>query len=334
MLASRPVLWVGAGLSIAAGYPSAAELEAAIREDADVPIAEDLGLPEVADAYIEANNRGPLNRLLHRLIGRVVVEPTLVHRAIAQLAGGERDAFAAIVDTNHDRLLERALEDAGVVHVVQKLEENAEIGADDLRVIKLHGSAEDWRTTILSGAAHRAFDTQYSFLLRQLDVLLTQRPLLFVGCSLRQPRLLQWLGSRDPDTLERLDRWRPLMTQATWERALVQPWGTGTAAEVWARGSVRPLIVRDRAHLVELWKEVSGYREPARQPAPAPASRPAAGGIHIGGSVGGDLVLGSGNIRIGQVQSGATVTIRQGASGIRSSGADVGAGREDDGEER
>ena len=104
-------MWVGEGASTAAGYPSSAELAAAIREDSDAEIPEGLDLPEVADAYIAANGSGPLVRLLYERVGRIVRKPTPFHHAVARLAEA-KNSFAAIITTNFDRLIERALEQA------------------------------------------------------------------------------------------------------------------------------------------------------------------------------------------------------------------------------
>ena len=266
LLDARPVLWVGAGASIAAGHPSRAELEAAIREDADVHIAPGLDLPAVADAYVAANGRGPLNRLLDRRLRRPACTPTAFHRAVARLA----HAFAAIVTTNCDRLLERALEQAGVMPVVQTLEHNAEIAPDDVRVIKLHGSADDWSTAIVSGQAQLGFAERYAFLVQQLDVLLMQRPIVFVGCSMRHPLVLEWLASCAPERLQKLDRWRPMMTRDSWQRARSARNGRQTATEVFSRARVRPLIVEDYdTHLLELWREVAGLQATKTDGGPA-----------------------------------------------------------------
>ena len=53
-LKRRPVLWVGAGVSVAAGLPSTRDLVAAMVADADHPIDADLPFEKVADAYVRS----------------------------------------------------------------------------------------------------------------------------------------------------------------------------------------------------------------------------------------------------------------------------------------
>ena len=258
----RPVLWVGAGASIAAGYPTRDQLAAAIREDADSELPAGLGLHALADAYIRADGPGPLNRLLFRMFQGQDHQPTAFHRAVARLARSAQ-VFSAIVTSNHDRLIERALEAEGVAHVVQRGQHNAELAPELLRVIKLHGATDDWWAHMLSGEAHEAFDDHYGLLAHQLELLLTRHPVLFVGCSMTHPRILQWLARRSREALDQLDRWRPMMTLGGWERACAGPWHDGTAGDVLARALVRPMIVHDHtSHLCQLWTEAADRKVP------------------------------------------------------------------------
>jgi hypothetical protein len=85
ILDRRPVLWVGAGLSIAAGLPSTARLCQAMAEDADVPLDPKLPFEQLADAFVAAMGPGPLGDLLQRELGDS--KPlTPLHRAIARSA--------------------------------------------------------------------------------------------------------------------------------------------------------------------------------------------------------------------------------------------------------
>lgn len=242
LLDARPVLWLGSRASMAAGYPSSADLAVTLRERADADIPADLSLPEVADRFVHANSAGTLHDLLHECVGRVHNPPTDLHHAVARLAG--RGRLAAIITTNVDRLIERALEHASVSHIPQSIETQLHIAPDDLRVIKLHGSMEDWQTVLISGTAQRAFDSAYRQLSAQLDVLLQQRPVLFVGCSMTHARILDWLHAcAQRDMADLLKRWRCMLTLDDWNRALASPWQSGTAADVLGHGNVRPLIV-------------------------------------------------------------------------------------------
>src|SRR6185295_4781125 len=93
VLADRPLLWVGAGLSIAAGYPSTATILDRLVERAEDPIDRNAPFPRVVDAFVESRGAGDLGDVLQRLFeprSKDDHQPTAVHRAIARLAGAGR----------------------------------------------------------------------------------------------------------------------------------------------------------------------------------------------------------------------------------------------------
>ncbi len=108
-LGRRPVLWVGAGTSIAAGHPSTWALVEAMIAEADDPIDPALTFEQAADAFVASQGAGALEDLLQRQLG-ASLPLTDLHRALARQAAA--GAFAAIVTTNYDDLVERALGEA------------------------------------------------------------------------------------------------------------------------------------------------------------------------------------------------------------------------------
>jgi tetratricopeptide (TPR) repeat protein len=263
-LDARPLLWVGAGASIAAGYPGTGALLDALEKRADDPIDRNAPFPQVVDAFVESRGAGELGDILQKLFQPRSPEdhqPTPVHRAIARLAG--KGYFHAIATTNYDDLLERALAEAGVPYVLQPLEDNAPIAGDGaVRLLKLHGSLGDWRRVVLSGRSYQKFGRSYPFLSAQLDVLLRQRAVLFVGCSLQDPRLLDWLAAQTEEAAQGLKPWRALMTEKDWEAATKAVWEGGHASGALARGNIKALLLRDHGHLAELWGEVASRAVP------------------------------------------------------------------------
>ena len=167
----RPILWVGAGTSIDAGYPSTAELVQAMVKKADDPIPDTLPFLEVADRFVESMGKSALDDLLEKLF-RTPRQPKEFHHAVARLA--KAGYLSALITTNYDELLEDALKQARVAHVVQSLDRNETQGAGTLRVLKLHGSQDDWKNVILAGKSYQDFQRRYDFLCEQLDVLLHQ----------------------------------------------------------------------------------------------------------------------------------------------------------------
>lgn len=255
VLDHQPVLWVGAGVSLAAGYPSTWKLVETMNAQVGGKLDPTKPFFTVADDFVKRTSPGRLNNLLQRLFAEPR-SPTPVHRAVAKLAKGGR--LHAIVTTNYDPLIEDALRDAGVPCVAQKLEQNAAVtGSGEIRVLKIHGSYDDWRKIVLSGRSYATFTEIYGFLNAQLDVLLRQRPVLFLGCSLQDPRILDWLAKIPDDWADSLEVWRALMLRKDWDAALGCTWEGGHASGALARGRVRPLILENHGELATLLGEAA-----------------------------------------------------------------------------
>jgi len=60
------VLWVGAGLSVAAGLPGTGRLVQAMVATADHPITPDLPFEKAADAFVASMGRGALGEGAYR----------------------------------------------------------------------------------------------------------------------------------------------------------------------------------------------------------------------------------------------------------------------------
>ena len=263
LLAARPVLWVGAGMSMAAGYPSTWDLVMAMRDQSFDEIPEEATFTEVADAFIDSTSRGELSNLLNELIGPAH-DPTPAHRAIARLA--KQDKFAAIITTNYDTLLERVLADEQVDHDVQTLETGFELKEDKLRVYKIHGTQQDWQETMLSGESYATFNELNRRLTGQLTRLLTQRRVMFVGCSMKDPRILDWIDDAPDEHLQGLQLWSPVMPGKNWEEALEESHRTTTGAAVYGQlPSVRPMLLDNHGQLQELLVELAPSDTPGGQ---------------------------------------------------------------------
>ncbi|WP_164012637.1 tetratricopeptide repeat protein [Pyxidicoccus trucidator] len=266
LLERKPVLWVGAGLSVAAGYPSTWKLVEAMKKVALDSDSIDTSLPffKVADAFLAAEGQATLGELLQKSLGQPR-RPTASHRALARLAGA--GDFHAIVTTNYDPLIEHTFNELGISHVLQPLEDNAPItGEGALRILKIHGSYDDWERVVLSGQAYTEFGQRYPFLEKQLYVLLRQRPLLFTGCSLQDPRILNWIAALPDDAARSLHVWSALLTQSDWDAVLKYRYQDGgierNARELLARINFRPILIKDHDALPRLLSELAAVRVP------------------------------------------------------------------------
>ena len=208
----HPVLWVGAGASAAAGYPTLGQLEQLLR--AQLPGVDQSGF-DLINAFIARYSEADLILELQRHIAqpRPFVQ---LHEALARLAGA--GVCPLLLTTNYDRLIENALSAAGVAFVSQTLEANFTLQAlDTVQVLKLHGDVGDWEHVVLTAASYAEFQRAYPLLQQQLNLHLRTRPVVFVGCSLRDPRLLDWLAGLSVAERRRLFASRVLITAHDWD---------------------------------------------------------------------------------------------------------------------
>ena len=117
--ARSPLCWVGAGLSIPAGYPSWGELAERIRKASLIRLPPSDDPLETVDAFVCENGRGELDQLL---AGVFVAKPSLpYHRDLVRLPWG------SFVTTNYDELLEDALRQVGRGFLPVTLERNLDL---------------------------------------------------------------------------------------------------------------------------------------------------------------------------------------------------------------
>ena len=252
-LSDHSIIWIGAGASIAAGYPSAARLVASLKDAADDPITSD-DFPEATDQFVQSRGEAALRVLLQREIGGGR-PATDFHRALAALA--KSGQVHTLITTNYDDLIERTLADQGVPYIVQTLEANFEAASrNTVRLIKVHGSYQDWSQVILSGESYARFAKAYRRLGEQMNVLCRQYPLTFVGSSLLEPRVLGWLAGLTKSECKDLLPWRAFLTQKDWD-LLLDYKTTEFEARTLLIGQFRPLILKEHAQLQTIWAEVA-----------------------------------------------------------------------------
>ncbi|MFY0577572.1 SIR2 family NAD-dependent protein deacylase [Cystobacter fuscus] len=164
-----------------------------------------------------------------------------------------------VVTTNYDDLLERAFAEAGVHVTLQVMDSNFKVipSHDTARLIKLHGDRSEWKKVILSGHSYKEFSERYAKLEQQLDLLRLQHAFLFVGCSMQDQRILEWLDRLGLDGRKELKPWRPLMLDSEWQDFLKFNFEGRRSIEAIEGANLRPLIGSDHEALLQLWEETA-----------------------------------------------------------------------------
>jgi hypothetical protein len=187
----KAVLFAGAGISLAAGLPSAAffaqrlvqlmrerfpDYEASTVSSAFSGIATDVeGLP--------AGRAGLLNAVVGLVRPRHGVEPTDAHRNALLV-------FDQIITTNYDALFEDADLACDTPHEII----SAEIGTDSLPervIVNLHGSVKQPDSLVLNEREVLLLDQQRPRLWKAVRELLAGKTVIVVGSSLRDPSIVR-----------------------------------------------------------------------------------------------------------------------------------------------
>ncbi|BCY11304.1 SIR2 family protein [Actinoplanes sp. L3-i22] len=185
------VVFLGAGISIAAGLPSWADLVRLMR--ARARLTREYSNLRTADLCRQVLGARAFTELIAKEIGRVR-DPGILHTKISQLP------VSLFATTNFDQLLERSLRTTrGADPRVLSLHEPGpwryipESPAEPW-VLKVHGCIGHSRDRlILSEDDLLSFSTAYEQVERGLGELLARRPVLFLGYSLTDWDLLNAL---------------------------------------------------------------------------------------------------------------------------------------------
>lgn len=256
-----PNIWVGAGMSIPAGYPSTELLVQEMRKNLTELECTSNSFDEVADAYYERYGKNEMASFLLREIG-ISGQPTLAHEALAQLTHGGKvhDFFT----TNYDDLIERSLRNAGVLTVVQVRGLNERLtphGAK--RVFKVHGSGEDWANAVITKRSYQEFDNSDEWMKEQLDRMFEKEEIIFLGCSFKDPRLLRWLSHASEEKLRSLKPWCCLMAKKSWQELTTYRWGERRVEDVLASTNLTILQLESHHELPALLAGASNQLTPS-----------------------------------------------------------------------
>ena len=188
--AFQPILWIGAGLSVPAGYPTTPQLidklkDKSLKKLTDfVPDDPTYSLDSAnrsftlwVQHFAEVNGYGRLNKVLSNIFTSLSNEPTTTHLELIQ------SPWKSIFTTNYDQLLESALQRKDKKFNVVTHESN--FGIEQSNVIslyKIHGGVSNIEAWTLDEDSYLNFADKYPFLDAKLKITLLDRPIVYVGC--------------------------------------------------------------------------------------------------------------------------------------------------------
>ncbi len=248
-------LWVGAGLSIPAGYPSLAGLAERLRKASVHKLGPDAQVSplEIIDTFVDKNGKGLLLEQLSDIFENRKA-PLPYHRDLVSLP------WKGIVTTNYDELLENALKESNIDYKLKVLEENLDINpGSTLSLYKIHGDITSFQKTILDSQGYKTYDNRYPLLKTDLESLLRKHSLVFFGCGMRDERLIGWLRKLGKERREYLMPSCCVMARVDWESIPQEE------QDLLLEGNIKPLLLENHAQIPELISYHSKKIPSARQ---------------------------------------------------------------------
>ncbi|MBB6124675.1 SIR2 family protein [Sphingobium subterraneum] len=179
-------VFVGAGLSKAAGFVDWRGLLAPIATPLGLDVEKENDLVGLAQFHLNTNagNRNQLNQLLIEQFADLPA-PTENHRLLARLP------IRSYWTTNYDRLIEQALKDCGkrvdAKYTVEQL--SLTVRGRDAIVYKMHGDIEHADKAVLTKDDYERYAGTHAPFITALSGDLVERTFLFLGFSFTDPNL-------------------------------------------------------------------------------------------------------------------------------------------------
>ncbi|MFT4927365.1 MAG: hypothetical protein ACI8WB_003472, partial [Phenylobacterium sp.] len=197
---NKPILWVGAGLSVPAGYPTTPQLIKKLADESFTPLPaftpEDETLPvdsvnrsftHWVQHFAEENDNKHLQESLARIFLNAPKEPTVTHQHLVQLP------WHAIFTTNYDELLEEACRATETEYMPISQQQNLGLKQNErMPLYKIHGSVNNIASWTLGEQSYLDYADQYPFLDTKLKDTLFNRRIIYIGCSMLDPKVIDW----------------------------------------------------------------------------------------------------------------------------------------------
>lgn len=186
ILEDNAALFIGAGLSIPAGFVDWRNLLRNIAKDLNLDIDQEHDL--LAVAQYEVNRKGGSRDSINKTIvewfskeGKI----TDTHRILARIP------ISSVWTTNYDHLLEEAYADANKRFDVKYRVSQLTIRKPnrDVVIFKMHGDVDDPNEAILTKDDYECYESEFGAFIVQLLSDLTSKRLLFMGFSFSDPNI-------------------------------------------------------------------------------------------------------------------------------------------------
>ena len=179
-------VFIGAGLSIPAGYASWNQLLESIAEELELDIKKEFDLVTLAQYHCnhQSGSRGKINQLLIDEFSKEA-KATENHEILARLP------ISTFWTTNYDKLIEETLHKNSKIADVKYTIEHLVLTKQkrDAVVYKMHGDIEHPSEAILIRDDYEAYHTKMQPFLNALSGDLTSKTFLFLGFSFTDPNL-------------------------------------------------------------------------------------------------------------------------------------------------
>lgn len=182
--------FIGAGLSIPAGFCSWKELLREPAEEIGLNVEKENDLVSLAQYYANSKKRTSIDDLIKGQFSQLV-KPTDNHKLLSQLP------ISTFWTTNYDKLIEKALEDNMKKPYVKTTDEQLRSTNHDFDAIvyKLHGDVETPEDAVLTRSDYEEFGYNKRKLFREvLEGDLLTKTFLFLGFSFEDPNFNYVIG--------------------------------------------------------------------------------------------------------------------------------------------
>lgn len=182
--------FIGAGLSVPAGFPTWAELPKEPAREIKLDVEKELDLVNLAQYYSNARQRSSIDDLIKDSFSKLK-KPTKNHTLLAQLP------ISTFWTTNYDKLLEKALEANNKIPFVKTKDEQLRgtNGNFDAVVYKLHGDVDSPEDAVITRSDYEEFGYNKRKLFREvLEGDLLTKTFIILGFSFSDPNFNYIIG--------------------------------------------------------------------------------------------------------------------------------------------